>query len=134
MIADRTAFVAATRVQVVCPAGNAALFRATNRIIGVLLAEQDVRDWGGFTYSLPTPPMFLGYFWRTDRGEPQRSGWESDRNVLILIDVRGQSADEVLPYFVRLRQRVAEIYATELQAQAALWITAHPLNILWDYA
>lgn len=128
-------FVAATRVQIVCPSGTAALFRATSRIIALLLAEESLKTWGGFTYSLPNPPVFIGYFWNepedtVDAEADDEPWWEEDRNVLVLIDVVGLSADDLAPYFTRLRSRVHAIYRDERQAQKAIWITAHPLQVL----
>src|SRR5438128_7955834 len=99
MTSRRTTFSAATRMQLVCPAGNPDLTAATNTIIAMLLAEQRIRDWGGFTFSNVAPPVFSGFFWHTYSNEPERNVWDLDQNVLILIDVIGYSADALVEYF-----------------------------------
>jgi hypothetical protein len=81
--------VAATRVQIVCPAGNPPLRRTVNYIVALLLRNQRVKAWGGFTHSQMVPTAFTGYFWDEDREHPERSFWERDHNVLILIDAPG---------------------------------------------
>ena len=116
-------FVAATQVTLTCPSGNGALYRATNRILAVLLRQREVQAWGGLTYSSPRPPVFHGHFWN-------EGTWEHDRNVLIFFDILNQGPADILPYFVEIQALVDEIYQEEGQRQKALWITAQPLFIL----
>lgn len=120
-------FVDATRAQLICPAGNAALYRATNAIVSFLLAEQQIRAWGGFTYSSIAPTVFVGKYWDTDR-----ASWEEDQNAIIFLDVPELSPDALLPYLATLRDRVNAAYASAGQPQKAVWITAHPIQIVAD--
>lgn len=117
--------VSATRIQLVCPAGNPDLRRETYRIIQHLVAEEVVQSWGGLTYSIADPPAFLGQFWGGDH-------WETDENVLISLDAPGRSARSLLPYLTELRDRLNEIYRSVDQPQKALWITTHSLRIVLD--
>jgi hypothetical protein len=120
----------ATRLQLVCPCGTRTLFLATNRIIALLLAEETVQQFGGCTYSTLDPPVFIGQFWHVP--SMGHGGWDEDRNVLITIDVPGQTAEALLLYFSTLRERVNAIYAEAGEQQKALWITAQPLAILME--
>jgi hypothetical protein len=81
--------VAATRIQIICPAGPPLLIRATNYIITWLLRNDRVKRWGGFTYSQPGPTAFTGYFWDEDAVHPEHGFWERDHSVLLLIDAPG---------------------------------------------
>lgn len=123
-------FIDATRVWLACPCGNLQLMRAANATIVALLEEPDVQEWGGFTYSSLTPPVFFGQFWNeVVNGQPW---WEEDQNVLIMIDAPGRSLSSILDFLIRLRDKINTVYAQVGQPQKALWITAHPLSILWD--
>ena len=123
-------FIRATRVQIVCPAGTAALYRATNRIIALLLDEESIRSWGGFTYSSIVAPAFTGQFWYTpESGVPR---WVPDENVLIILDVPNELPVNILEYFIQLRDKINQIYKDEGESQRVLWITAQPLQIPWE--
>lgn len=117
--------VRATRIQLICPAGNPDLRRAVYRIIELLIAEEVIQAWGGLTYSVPDPPAFLGQFWTGDR-------WERDENVLIALDAPGISTRSFLPYLTALRDRVNEIYRLIGQPLKALWVTTRSLRIVLD--
>jgi len=58
--------------------------------------------------------------------------WEEDQNVLVVIDVPGQTPDDVLGYFVALRDKVNTAYSEAGELQKSLWITMQLLIILKD--
>lgn len=96
----------------------------------MLREEETIREWGGFTYSSTAPPMFIGQFWNKPiNGD---SVWEEDQNVLIVMNTPGQSLNDILDYFTKLRDTVNQVYKQVGQPQKALWITAQDLSILWD--
>jgi len=124
-------FADATRVQLICPCGNVPLLRAANAILAKLLEEVVIQEWGGFTYSSLTPPVFFGQFWDTSQ-QGQPPAWEEDQSVLITIDAPAQTVSSVLTYFTALREMVNSVYQEVGESQKELWITAHPLSILVD--
>ena len=118
-------FISATRIQLVCPCGNSALYRATVSIIALLLDEREIQQWGGLTYSSVDSPTFVGKFW-------DDQSWEEDHNVLIFVDAPRKTFAGILTYFAQLRDLVNEVYAAVGQPQKALWITAQSIRILQD--
>jgi len=122
--------VSATGIHIVCPAGSPPLRRAVNYIVALLLPNQRVKDWGGFTYSQMAPTAFTGYFWDEDREYPERSFWERDHNVLILIDAPGETSDTLVDELEALRIRVNESFQRYGMPQKAVWITIQPLSVL----
>jgi len=121
--------VAATHIQIVCPAGSPPLRRAVNYIVA-LLRNQPVKAWGGFTHSQMVPTAFTGYFWDEDREHSERSFWEQDHNVLILIDAAGETSESLVDELEALNLRVNESFERYGIAQKAVWITTQPLSIL----
>jgi hypothetical protein len=117
--------VSSTRVQIVWPCGNDALYRAANQVVALLLDEQNIQAWGGLTYSTLLPPVFVGQFWNEGQ-------WEEDENALIFIDVPDQSAGDLIEYLAALRSRIVDAYTGAGQPQKAVWITTQPLQILTD--
>lgn len=122
--------VAATRIQIICPAGSPALLRAANHIISLLLRHERIQSWGGFTHSEAAPPAFTGYFRDVDPTHPEQSRWERDLNVLILIDAPGETPESLLDELDALRVRVNGAYMYYGMPQKAVWITTQPLSIL----
>ena len=118
-------FIPATRVQIVCPCGTSASYRATNRVIALLLHELKVKAWGRFSYSHVSPPVFIGQFWNRER-------WEEDKNVLIFIDIPDQSLDDILEHFIKMREKINAEYtdAPGKEPGKSVWITAHHMHIL----
>jgi len=90
-----------------------------------------VKGWGGFTHSRTAPAAFTGYFWDADQEHSERSHWERDQNVLILIDAPGATAESLVDELEALRLRIEEAYLYYGLPQKAVWITVQPLSILF---
>ncbi len=120
-------FITATRVQIVCPCGTSESYRATNRVIALLLHQLKIKAWGRFSYSRINTPVFTGHCWNRDR-------WEEDKNVLIFIDIPEQSLTDVLPHFINMREEINAEYTTKTGdgVKKGVWITAHQMYILSD--
>jgi len=115
----------ATRIQIICPCANAAQMRAANDVFTTLLADEDVRRWGGLTCSGVLEPAFLGAFW-----DAEVCGWEIERNALIFIDAVGEPEHACREYALALHGLVGRIYARHGQPQRRLWITVHPVAVI----
>lgn len=119
--------IGATRIQIICPCGNVERFRAANEIIVFLLREENVRRWGGLTYSSIADPAFTGTFWNTDRHV-----WETERHVLIAIDAIETSDGECRRYAAFLHDVVSRSYARHGQKQQRIWVATHPVSVVHD--
>jgi hypothetical protein len=95
----------------------------------MLLADNRVRSWGGFTYSSLDPPVFTGWYWNDEGKDPDEAEWENDQTVLIVIDAPNESADTLLLDLDHLRVVVNRIYVEAGHPQMELWITTQPLQI-----
>jgi len=120
-------FITATRVQICCPCGNGALYRAANNVIVLLLYELNIKDWHKITYSHVNDPVFISRSWNRDR-------WEEINNILIFIDIPGQSISDILPHFIKMREKISEVYpvTSENEPNKKIWITAYEMKILSD--
>lgn len=119
-----------TRIQLICPAGNLNLRRATDDIIVYLRGLQTVQRWGGLTYSRPRSPVFRGEFWSVPKGSPPVEGsWVQDQNIVIVIDAPGWSANDLSFFLAGVHDRAAEIYRQRGEEQETLWITTQAIHI-----
>ena len=124
----------ATRIQLICPAGNKLLKQAAIQIVKLLKRQEFVQKWHGFTYSSLRQLAFIGKFWDVPEVKRVHEGrWtQPDQNIVIFIDAPERTLIGLINDLSNLRAEVARIYAQHPETdQKSLWITTQPLRILY---